>query len=207
MGSFFLPWRAARVRSVPAASDGSTGRSIPAAIRESRPNRVKNQGAPAARKTSWGEATADIRSPSRSPRALSALSAPVFGTGCELLFTGRIPVTRGGRSRYRSHRLLFCCYGGCLPTSSYPDSNLGAFILETVEMIHELDDTRPQRDEPALLSTRIRASREASPCWVTGRSAKCRPSGWQGQMLYRPAPTPGASAALTRSHCHLWATT
>jgi hypothetical protein len=37
--------------------------------------------------------------------------------------------------------------------------NLGAFILETVEMIHELDDTRPQEMSPLfyqhLLSTRI----------------------------------------------------
>ena len=67
-GSSSVPCSRASVRRVPRASAVPSGRSIRAAQMLSRPNRVKNQGAPAARKTSSGVSGVAIRSPCRSSR-------------------------------------------------------------------------------------------------------------------------------------------
>ena len=71
-GSVFVPWNAARARSVPAASPASSGRSRRAAQSESRPNRVKYQGAPAAANGASGSVRVARRSPASSSSALSS---------------------------------------------------------------------------------------------------------------------------------------
>ena len=63
-----VPWRHARVRSVVSATERSTGSVSSAVSRQSRPNRVKNQGAPAAKKDCAGSPGTCRRSASRSER-------------------------------------------------------------------------------------------------------------------------------------------
>ncbi len=74
-----MPWKAARVHSVPAARPASSGISNRAAHSESRPKRVKYQGAPAARKDASGNSRVARRRPASSSRELSrsTRSAPV----------------------------------------------------------------------------------------------------------------------------------
>ena len=70
-GSVLVPWYAARARRVPAARAASNGSSSRAAHSESRPKRVKYQGAPAARNGASGAFRVASRSPSSSSRELS----------------------------------------------------------------------------------------------------------------------------------------
>ena len=116
-GSSAVPCRAASVSSVPAASSGPSGSSIRAAHKESRPNKVRYHGEPAARKVSSGARSEVIRSASRSATAVVTSGASrrssASTTGATRPPDGRGgPTTAAGSALRTDHATVSCCPGG-----------------------------------------------------------------------------------------------
>jgi hypothetical protein len=154
--STVVPWRRARVCSVPAANLVPSGNIIRAAQMLSRPNRVRNQGTPALRKVLSGSADSASRSASRSSSDWVS-SRPTRWSAQRTVGRSHSTGCVGGTSMARAcfvvtdHRSVTACPGARRTSQANPPESATPTSAVATTVIRSSDHSS---DPPWIVGTR-----------------------------------------------------